>query len=356
MKNLIAIVLFFLTPLLTFSLEAQKFSLEPVRAVGCDEDDKYSMLRIFQIKLNNDNSFIVGDYARLKLTMYDSNGKFVKRVGRPGQGPNEYKTFNSIASNNKHIYVLDSPQRRINIYDKKLNYIDQIKRLKEYMFTNIFNLQNDGSMLTSRMASENWKDKIFVKYSKDVKEQYSFFNKFWRGAECNDKYKWAKRLGLNIVQGSYRNKKVIFGLKVSDNPTDTFVYTDKGEEVIHLSYKFKHSKYKFDRRQLTQQGFMDSMRERMKQTVYRVRYNNAFIYKDYYIVFITYYNLHASLKETDYNMFLVYDKTGKLLHEEDLCNNMRFYDMNDKGYIIGCDSDEEPIQAIIYKFTITKKQ
>lgn len=345
MNKLIGVVI---SVLLVSTLSGNEFSLETVRITGNDTDDKYTFLKIGLIELEDDNSFFVYDTARAKITIFDPRGKFVKRFGAPGQGPGEYASVNSIVSNSRYYYVLDAPQNRISKYDKKLNYIDQFKTRTN--FVSIYKLYENGRFLSSNLGGIDWNNKVFIMHNRDSSADYSFFNKFWQGTEYSKRYEYAKIMCLNRVTGSYRNDKVIFGFSESDNPADIFIYSVKGEELLHFNYRFKTDKYKFDRQQLTKAGFIKNTKKIYKGKLFRTAFDNAFIYRDYYIVFLKYMTSYIGGSDIDYNMFLVFDKRGKLLHEEDLNNNLIFCDMNSKGYIIACSYDEEPVTVHLLKF------
>lgn len=343
------ISLFLICTFIALNLAANKFSLEPVIIIGNDEDDKYTFLKINSIHLLNDNKFIVGDNARCKITLYDAEGKFVKRNGAPGRAPNEFKTISSINSNSKYIYTCDTVEQRMNIYDKELNYIDQVKVKSQPK--GLMKVYDNNSFLTYNTGGVDSSVKRIVKLKKNGEIDYCFFDRVWQNRVFSSKYLYARSVCLTMIVGSCKNNKIVFGFNESDNPADIFVYSDKGKELLYFTYRFKDDRYKFPTKKLHRKGLVEWITSMEKGEAYRGRFVKGFAYKNYYVVFMQYVKPGVPNPEINYNMFLVFDSKGKLLHEEDMCNGIEIYDMNSNGYIIGSDRDEEPVKIHIYKLS-----
>jgi hypothetical protein len=76
--------------------------------------------------LRCDEYIIVLEGQESKILLFDNNGKFVRRIGARGQGPEEYIycTDITIDDKNKHLYIAD--YNRIICYDYEGNFIEKI--------------------------------------------------------------------------------------------------------------------------------------------------------------------------------------------------------------------------------------
>lgn len=348
------IILLFISLLLTSSAVAQKFYLEPERIIGNDEDDDYTFYKIADIKFCNNNSIIVADTSRMSIGKYNHRGRFIKRVGSPGKGPQEYVSINSICVGNNLIFVNDAMQNIINIYREDLSYLRRIKT--EGKPQSILEVMNDGSLMTLNYFAGDINHGRFIKLNTNGEIEYSFFDKCWWGKFDPEKKRdrFVRDMGLAFVNGTCRNGKIIFGFLESDNPTDIFVYSTKGKQLLKIQYPFKEKRYRLDYSALTFQG-MRKLAERLKnrELMYGVELSSAFIYRDYYLVFIKYLEKYVGPDDINYNMFLVFNKKGKLIHEEDLCNELTFFDINEQGYMAAADLDAETVTVQIHKLVIT---
>lgn len=350
---MIKVAIFTTALLMSLLTYCQKFDLDPVRIVGSDEDEKYTFFKIMDVHIESDDGFLVLDRIRMKVTKYNSKGKFVKRAGGPGQGPGEYESINSICSDVEKYYVNSAISNKIIVYDKKLTYIREYKYEPQIM--NILHVNEGGSMMTVNSFGNEFGHKRFVKIDRKGKLIYSFFDKCWWGDFRPKRDDYLRRIGFASVRGSYRNNKIIFGFYYCHEKTQLFVYTDKGKHLKTLEYQFKDKRYKLHMGHLSSGAFVKWFNKmEQKRDVYEIYLNNVFIYKNYYLVFIKYVQTHPGYSETQFNMFLVFNKDGKLVHEEDLCNDLDFFDMNDKGELIAADRDGEPVTVQIFQFKYSR--
>ncbi|MDR1897865.1 MAG: 6-bladed beta-propeller [Prevotellaceae bacterium] len=70
---------------------------------------------IRQIKIKNGNIFILDNTPN--ILMYDMSGKFIRKIGRRGQGPGEYITILDFLVSDSAIYTMDRMQLKIIKYD-----------------------------------------------------------------------------------------------------------------------------------------------------------------------------------------------------------------------------------------------
>jgi hypothetical protein len=65
---------------------------EDLSVGGNVNDDNYYFPRgIFALNVDGDGNIYVSDFGNIRIQMYDKAGKFVRTLGRKGQGPGEFQ-------------------------------------------------------------------------------------------------------------------------------------------------------------------------------------------------------------------------------------------------------------------------
>jgi len=103
-----------------------KFELEEDLSIGNDEDENYMFYRATGLALDSQKNIYVLDRRNYRIQKFDNKGKYLKTIGRRGQGPGEFMGPSrfQIESRKENIFVLDF--RSIKIFDKEGNYIRDI--------------------------------------------------------------------------------------------------------------------------------------------------------------------------------------------------------------------------------------
>jgi hypothetical protein len=109
-----------------FKLE-KTFKLEPTK-------DSY-VARVNALLVSKKGDVIVNNVGRggANVFIFNKNGKFIKEIGKKGDGPGEYQMPQSFTQDNEgNIYVLDQMKRQIDIFDKDYKF----KNLLHYASNN----------------------------------------------------------------------------------------------------------------------------------------------------------------------------------------------------------------------------
>jgi peptidylamidoglycolate lyase len=85
--------------------------------------------------LRNGNIVVTDGYGNNRVVMFDRNGKFLKQVARgaggptdKGIGPGEWNLPHKLAVDaNENLYVIDRENHRLQVFDKNLNYIRELR-------------------------------------------------------------------------------------------------------------------------------------------------------------------------------------------------------------------------------------
>jgi DNA-binding beta-propeller fold protein YncE len=85
--------------------------------------------------LKNGNIVITDGYGNNRVLLYDKNGKLLKQVGKGAGGPNDKGTgvaewhlpHKLAVDAQENLYIIDRENKRLQVFDKDLNYIREIK-------------------------------------------------------------------------------------------------------------------------------------------------------------------------------------------------------------------------------------
>ena len=92
--------------------------VEDLRIGLLEGEDPYTFGLIQGIAAGPDGSIWVVEYRPARIRIYDSNGRFVRNVGREGEGPGEYRQIIAVQPMpHGGIAILDGRVGRITVYD-----------------------------------------------------------------------------------------------------------------------------------------------------------------------------------------------------------------------------------------------
>jgi DNA-binding beta-propeller fold protein YncE len=85
--------------------------------------------------LHNGNMIVTDGYGNNRVILFDKKGKFIKQVGKgsggpgdKGTGPGEWNLPHKLAVDaSENLYIIDREGHRVEVFDKNLNYIREIR-------------------------------------------------------------------------------------------------------------------------------------------------------------------------------------------------------------------------------------
>lgn len=166
--------------------------LKLIKKIGSDEKN-YTFFRITSGLITPQKHILAGDSGGHFISEYDWNGKFLRRVGRSGQGPMDFIYIKNLINKNSQVYVYDLRLGRITILNLDLKPVKFIKVqniLRANMFIDKNRIIGDlGGVFDKR-------GRIFIS-TLEGKKIRSFFNldQFGKVKEQKqDNLKWALTL------------------------------------------------------------------------------------------------------------------------------------------------------------------
>ncbi len=96
--------------------------LEEDLVIGGEEfDENYNFRRISDIEVDNEGNILVLDYMDCRIQKYDKEGKYLRTIGRKGEGPGEFQQpVRMYLTPGGKLYV--SEPRKIHVFDKNQEY------------------------------------------------------------------------------------------------------------------------------------------------------------------------------------------------------------------------------------------
>ncbi|MDH5466482.1 MAG: 6-bladed beta-propeller [Candidatus Aminicenantes bacterium] len=104
-----------------------KFELEEDLCIGNENDENFLFYRIRDIQVDTDGNIYVLDSGNHRLQVFDKNGKYLRTIGKRGQGPGEFNTPLCLQLDDEtgNIFVTDYMSMTIIIFEKEGKYIDK---------------------------------------------------------------------------------------------------------------------------------------------------------------------------------------------------------------------------------------
>ena len=98
--------------------------------IGVKEgDENYMFGQRVYFNTDNEGNFYVTDWDRKRIQKYDPQGRYIRTIGRSGQGPGEFQNvWRPEFDSDGHLYVLDIAAQRLSFFDKESGqFLRQIK-------------------------------------------------------------------------------------------------------------------------------------------------------------------------------------------------------------------------------------
>jgi hypothetical protein len=315
--------------------QAPKITLTKLYKIGGEINDKkeYMFVRIDFIKCDSRNNLYVCDGLCIKK--YDKNGKYIKQIGRAGEGPGEYKHIKAFTIDEKdNIIVVDQILSRKTVWNPEGKYLSSENLISPYnMISNILPF-GGGSFIgigTSYPRYEEHKNKIVVVDSKFSKYETSFGHTslFWK---MDNPFEILQSMSNELCLLQYKNTKVYASTQTYDGKLYVFDKEKRWDVKICHGYKFDRAQYRWytegEYKNLPKStrpvaAFARLRYKGTEQLYYFNYYNKVFgitDYNDKYIIIL----LYTKKNDKTHLGFEIYDIEGKYLGYNEISENSMF--------------------------------
>ena len=146
-----------------------KYVLKEELSIGNETDDNYLFSKVRKIVVDNQGNIYVPDSSRCRVQVFDANGKYLRTIGKKGEGPGEQRFILDMITDddNKKIHILDSRNRKISRYHFDGSFDSDIK-LHEGSPEKIFPAQNGSYIVLYSYQDDNQETNFkLIKYADD---------------------------------------------------------------------------------------------------------------------------------------------------------------------------------------------
>lgn len=154
-----------------------KVELEFVQKIGDldSDDDNYAFFRPRDVVCDSGGNIFVLDTGNSRIMKYDPQGKYIRKFGRAGQGPAEFRNPLSISiDNNGNLVTADAGNSRIQIFNRNGEFIGGIRTIN---YALVIRYLSPGSLVTPNPESNylfsilDMKENILSKFG--IPQKYS---------------------------------------------------------------------------------------------------------------------------------------------------------------------------------------
>jgi WD40 repeat protein len=121
-----------------------KFNLEEDLSIGNEDDENYLFYRARDIQIDTEGNIYILDSGNHRLQIFDKDGKYFRSIGKRGQGPGEFSQPSCLQLDDEtgNIFVTDYRSMTIIIFEKEGKHIDKDVHFGEFL--NDFYLDSDS--------------------------------------------------------------------------------------------------------------------------------------------------------------------------------------------------------------------
>jgi len=209
-----------------------KCSLEEDLSIGVKEgDENYILFRPSDIEVDAEGNIYVLDSGNHRVQVFDRNGKYLRTIGRKGEGPGEIKmAFKMSMGPDGKLYLLDIGNFRITIFNRDGEYVGDFKPKKG--FPNDISVDDQGEVfLSSDMRDKAGKGIINIsRYDQKGEALLSYGN-------------FKKREFQWITIGSKSGVPTLLAIPTGYEPETVWTIDPKGNLYVGYGDKYEISFY-----------------------------------------------------------------------------------------------------------------
>ena len=142
---------------------------EDLRIGGAEAKGEYSFNRILTLAVDTQENIFVLDYKDSQIKVFDKTGRFLRTIGRKGQGPGELNGARSLSIDrtNGTLFVLELGGRRVSCFDAQGKFIKSLPYKGDLPLT--LALDSKGRIyIQEAVLSDKESSYIFKKFTPDL--------------------------------------------------------------------------------------------------------------------------------------------------------------------------------------------
>lgn len=154
------------------------FQMEEELSIGEEgKGDEYMFSVARDIAVDEEERIYVLDSKEAHIKVFDKNGRYIKTIGRKGQGPGEMNSPSSIQiTAQKKIAVNDSSARKIHFFTLEGKFLHAVSQRNMGFFTDPI-IDKQGNIIASYFIMDNEVTYVLKKFDSQLKELFPLFSK-----------------------------------------------------------------------------------------------------------------------------------------------------------------------------------
>ena len=309
--------------------------------LGSEDREEEIFFRIADIEADKNGNIFILDSGNYSLKKFSKEGKFLKEIGREGQGPGEFiRPSNICVDIDGKVYVNEIVGRRISIFDNSLNFLKILKPKLSSSIVDIF-IDKEGGIIGLHnpwKADENY----FSILSSDGVRLNSFFN---------ERHVFAPKLTTlknfpgtlvylsAIADIDKRNSKLAISYRIPENPCRIYILDLNGKILKVIKWKIKN----YNSRKILNN--FKRWRQIKKDFKYPQIIGIHFTKEDFLIIQIVegYFKRGYDLKKDSF--LYIFSPSGNIIKIMKFNGNILSIDHRNNVYV--CVEDEQGISKVI---------
>ena len=317
--------------------------LKKVVSIGSD-DINYRFFGVAGAVLDDQGNVYICDSKGSFLRKYDSDGKFIKEIGRYGQGPGEFSNTISGLYLCDGLFVLDTGNNRIVELDQELNIKRYIKLSK--LALSIMGFSDNLYMISRTPGRFSFEVGVYDRNGNYIK---SFFDRRPVFIERIEQSKIGQALSLiysSIAATVERETgEVAITFQWPGENIEIFRFSKDGEFIKKI---VSDHIIKYDFPEFRLKGLPTNLRFPDQSNLIMIRSIHSLDEKRLLLEYwVNEYNLDKVVKENEY-ILIVDRNSGQLVHRELLPLKSGIADAR-KSYICAISNEGDVPEVVIYR-------
>ena len=153
------------------------FSLEEELSIGdAEEREEYIFSDIRDIAVDEESRIYILDSKESHIRVFDKNGEYIKTIGEKGQGPGEFQLPSSLQITlQNEIVVNDSAARKLHFFALDGNYLRAVSQTKMGFFSDP-KVDSEGNIIASYMIADKEVTYVLKKFNPQLGEIFTIFS------------------------------------------------------------------------------------------------------------------------------------------------------------------------------------